>query len=167
MFFACTTILVSPAPLASSKAHEAGACASEFSLRVQHDARSDERLRFRIRGKRRQGQRLFIPPESFGRMTPDHPEKMQSPSDVGRFGWTTALNEPGQGTAMALEIVTHAIQPFGLCVSDQPFGGERGFAGAVARQPLQCVVTLACRCELERRIRPDGFEHLVQRARRH
>ena len=100
-------------------------------------------------------------------MPPDQPEVHQPPRDVGRFGGTAALDEPRQRAAVALEIVTHAIQPFGLRGSDQPLRGEGGFGGAIARQPLQGVVALARRGELERRVRPHGFEHLVQRTSRH
>ena len=117
--------------------------------------------------KGRQVQNLFIPLKAFGRVPPDHPEVHQPPRDVGRFGGTAALDEPRQRAAIVLEIVTHAIQPFGLRRTDQPLRGEGGFAGAIARQPRQCVVALARRGELERRVRAHGFEHLVQRASRH
>ena len=76
-------------------------------------------------------------------MPADQPIEHQPPRDVGRFGGTAALDEPCQGAAVALEIVTHAIQPFGLRRSDQPLRGEDGFARAIARQSLQGVVALA------------------------
>ena len=86
-FSACATISMSPAPWASARARvSAVACAPEFSLRVPHRSRSDERSRFGSRRKRRQVQDLFIPPEPFGRMPADQPEEHQPPRDVGRFG---------------------------------------------------------------------------------
>ena len=124
-------------------AREPGACALEVSLRVPHHGRSDQRSRLGNGRKRRQVQNLFIPLKAFGRVPPDHPEVHQPPRDVGRFGGTTALDEPRQRAAVALEIITHAIQPFGLRGTDQPLRGEGGFVGAVARQPLQGVVALA------------------------
>ena len=76
-------------------------------------------------GKRRQVQNLFIPLKAFGRVPADHPEVLQPPRDVGRFGWPAALDEPRQRAAVALEIVAHAIQPFGLRRAEQPLRGER------------------------------------------
>ena len=99
----------------------------------------------------------FIPPETFGRMPPNQPEELQPPRDVGRFSGTSALDEPRQGTAVALEIVAHAIQPFGLRRADQLLRREGGFAGAIARQSLQCIVALARRSELESRERAARF----------
>ena len=60
-------------------------------------------------------------------MPPNQPKVHQPPRDVGRFGGTAALDEPRQRAAVILEIVTHAIQPFGLRRSDQPLRREGGF----------------------------------------
>ena len=109
-------------------AGEPGARAPEFSLRVPHHRRAEQRSRLGSGRKGRQVQNLFIPLEAFGRVPPDQPEVHQPPRDVGRFGGTAALDEPRQRAAVALEIVTHAIQPFDLRRSDQPLRGEGGFA---------------------------------------
>ncbi len=118
-------------------------------------------------GRRRQIQNLLAPLEAFGGVPPNQPEVLQTPDDVGRFGGTSALDEPPQRAAVVLEIVAHAVQPFGLRKSDQPLGGTSSVTGAIARQRLQGVVALAGRRELECRVRPHGFEHLVQWTSRH
>ena len=53
---------------------------------------------------------------------PNQPEVLQTPDDVGRFGDPAALDEPSHRAAVILEIVAHAVQPFGLRKSDQPLG---------------------------------------------
>ena len=73
-----------------------------------------------------------IPPEAFGRIPPNQPEELQAPRDVGRFGGTAALDEPPQGAAIILEIVTHAIQPFGLRKSTNPAARSKSCRGAAA-----------------------------------
>jgi hypothetical protein len=55
----------------------------------------------------------------------------------------------------------HAIQPFDLCRSNQPLRGEGACSSAIAHQPLHGVVALTRLGELEGRICPHGFEHLV------
>ena len=100
-------------------------------------------------------------------MPPDQPEVLQAPRDVGGFAGTAAFDEPRQGGAVALEIVTHAIQPFDLGRPHQPLRGAGGFADAIACQPLQRVVPLTRRGELESRVGSYGFEHLVERTSGH
>ena len=95
-------------------------------------------------------------------MATDHPEPHQVPRYLGRFSCTAAFDEPRQCAAIVLEIVTHAIQPFGLSGSDQPVGGEGRFSDAIASEPFECVVALARRGELEAGVRPHGFEHLEE-----
>jgi hypothetical protein len=68
---------------------------------------------------------------------------------------------PGQRGAVALEIVTHAIQPFALITADQPFRNQRRLRSAIAHEPLHGVVALARRGEFEKGIRAHGFEHAV------
>jgi hypothetical protein len=87
--------------------------------------------------------RLIVPPETFDGMATDHPEPHQVPRYLGRFSCTAAFDEPRQCAAIVLEIVTHAIQPFGLSGSNQPVGGEGRFSDAIASEPFECVVTLA------------------------
>ena len=99
-------------------------------------------------------------------MPADGPEEEQAPGDVAGFGRAVAIDEPRQRGAIALEILTHAIQPFDLRRSDQAVRRQGGFGHAIARQPLQGVVAFTRGGELERRVRPHGFEHLVQRASR-
>ena len=110
---------------------------------------------------------MFVPPKAFRRIPPDQPKPHQAPRDMGRFGWTAARNEPRQCAAIVLEIVMHAIQPSDLRWTNQPVRDERGFTGAVTHQSLHGSVLLTGRGELEGRIGPHGFEHLVQRARGH
>jgi hypothetical protein len=148
-------------------ARERGACAPEFSQRVPHHGRANQRSRLRNGRNGWQLQNLFIPLKAFGGVPPDHPKVHQPPCDVGRFGWPALLDEPRQGATVAVEIVTHAIQPFGLRRTEQPLRSEGGFAGAVARQSCQCIVALAGLDELESRVSAHGFEHLEQRTSRH
>jgi hypothetical protein len=97
----------------------------------------------------------------------NHPKKHQTTRDVGRLGGTAALDEPRQGAAVALEIFTHAVQPFDLRRSDQPLRGESGFTRAIAHQPLHRVVAGTRSGELASCERPHCVEHVVQRTRRH
>ena len=70
--------------------------------------------------------------------------------------------------AVALEIVVHALQPFDLRRSDQPFGRQDGFATrSSARAPPAHRRARPPRRAAERRVRAHRFEHLVQRTRRH
>ena len=127
---ACTTIVRVAGGVGEHQgAGELGACALQFPLRVPHCRRSEQRSRLGSRRKRRQAQNPLIPPEALGGVAPDHPEPQQPPRDVGRFAGTAALDEPRQRGAIALEILAHAIQPFDLGWSGQPFRGERCFAG--------------------------------------
>ena len=81
---------------------------------------------------------------------------------------TAVFDEPRQRGAIALEIVAHAIQPFDLRRARPALpSASEASTRAIARQPFQRVVALAGRGELESRVRPHGFEHLVQRTRRH
>src|SRR4029079_2411807 len=114
--------------------------APKFSLRVPHPSCSEQRSRLRSSRKRRQTQNLFVPLKAFGRMSPDQLKVLEPPRDVGRFGRTTALDEPCQRPTIVLEIVAHAIQPFDLRCSDKPLGGARGFTRAIARQGFQRLV---------------------------
>ena len=98
-------------------AREPCAGAAKLSLPEPHQRRSHQRLGLSGRGKRRQVQRLFIPLQAFG-LSPDHPEPHQSPRNLGRLGRTAAFDEPRQDAAVALEILTHAIQPFDLRRAD-------------------------------------------------
>ena len=109
-------------------ARERGACVPEFSLRVPHRAVPRSALdsaaggrdgRFRICSYH------WMPSAACPRITQ---KKNKPPRDVGCFGGAAALDEPRQGAAVALEIVTHAIQPFDLRRSDQPLRSEGGFA---------------------------------------
>ena len=132
----------------------------EFSLRESHRCRSEQRSRF---DNRRQGgpvQDLVIPADALRRMPPDAPEEEQAPRDVGCFGRAIAIEEPSQCAAVALEIVTHAIQPCPLLRADQSLCRQGRFHGAIAHQPLHGVIALACRGEFQRCVCPHGFEHL-------
>ena len=155
------SLLVSGAGGQRPSASEHRACAREFPSRVAHQARRGERSQLGDGRDGWQGQNLLVPPETFARMPSDQPKQHQRPRNVGRFSRTALLDEPRQRAAVILEIVTHAIQPFTLRWPDQPLRGEGGFAGAIVRQALQCVVALARRGELERRKCPHGLEHLV------
>ena len=163
-FSARATITMSPVSWASARARMTAVRASPSSPCVYRIApRAEERSRFDSRRKGGPFQDLVIPPDPLGRMPADAPEEEQTPRDVGCFGGAVAIDEPGQCAAVALEIVTHAIQPLALRRADQPLRGQGGFRGAIAHQPLHGVVALARRGELERRVRTYGFEHLVQR----
>ena len=72
-----------------------------------------------------------------------------------------------QRAAVALEIVSHAIEPFRLLRPDKPAPGKGRFTGAVAHHTGERFVPLARGRELERRERSNGFEHLVERTARH
>ena len=67
--------------------------------------------------------------------------------------------QPRQHDAIALEIVTHAVEPFDLRGAHRPFHRTCGFTRAVARQSLERVFALAGCRELESRVRPHGFQH--------
>ena len=101
-------------------------------------------------------------------MSADHPEPDQPPRDVDRLGRTATLDEPRQGTAVALEIFAHAVQPFDLRGSDQPRRGERGFLGWDTRTSPSRASSRSPEAASSRAARrTDGFEHLVQRTRRY
>ena len=61
-------------------------------------------------------------------MATNVPEKPQPQRDVDRFGGTVVIDEPRQGTAVALKNFPHAIEPFNLRGSDQPLSGQGGFS---------------------------------------
>ncbi len=100
-------------------------------------------------------------------MPADEPEEHQGPRDVACFRRAVVVDQPCHGAAVALQIFAHAIQPCDLFGSDQPFRGERGFDGAIVRQPLHGVVAFARGNELDGGVRPNGFQHLIQGTRRH
>ena len=52
-------------------------------------------------------------------MATNNPEEQQPQCDVNRFGGTVVVDDPRQGTAVAFEIFTHAIQPLNLRWSNQ------------------------------------------------
>ena len=98
-------------------------------------------------------------------MSSHQPEGHQPRPDLGCLGWAGMVDQPCERATVALEIVTHAIQPFDLRRSDQPVQRQGCFTHAIAHQPLDGVVALTGGGELERGVRPHGFEHLVQRTR--
>ena len=98
--------------------------------------------------------------EALGRVPANQPKEHQMPCNVGRFGGSVVFDEPRQHDAVALEIVTHAIEPFHLRGAHHAFHRTCGFTRAVARQPLHRVVALIGR-KLEGRIRPHCFQHPV------
>src|SRR5215813_4014828 len=100
-------------------------------------------------------------------MAANVPEEPQTYRNVSRFSETVMFDEPRQGAAVALEIVTHAIQPFNLRGADQRLSGLARFSGAKAHQALQGVVDFVCSGELEGRVRTYRFQHVVQRTSRH
>jgi len=78
-----------------------------------------------------------------------------------RFGGAQVIDELSQRDVVVLEIITHAVQPFGLRMSYQSLRGKGGFTGAVTCQRLQRLVALARLGQLDGRVRAHGFEHLI------
>ena len=79
-----------------------------------------------------------------------------------------AIDEPRQGGAVALEIVTHAIQPFALRRADQPLRGERRLrrcnsATSPSMASSRSPAAVSSRAAYARTV----SSMLVQRTRRH
>ena len=100
-------------------------------------------------------------------MPANHPKPQQRPRDIRRCGGPPALDQRRESGPIAFEILARAIQPLDLRRSDQTLRGERGLVRGIAHEPLEGIVALARRRELERRVRPHGLEHVVRRTRLH
>ena len=147
-------------------ARERGGGAIEVSLGVPHQRRADDRPRLGRRWKRRHVQRPFVPVQAFGQVAAHQPERHRAPHDV-RCLRTAALEKPGQRRAIGFEVVANTSQPLGLPGSDERLGCERRFMRAIPHEPFDGIFALAGRGERLGGVRPHGFEHLIQRTRRH
>src|SRR5262245_14210896 len=126
---------------------QGGARLPDVSQAVPHRTRSKKRFRFDD-PRRRQVQDLLAPPQALGCMATNVPEEPQAHRNVSRFSETIMFDEPRQGTAVALEVVTHAIQPFNLRGADQRLSRLGASSGPKAPQPPQGVVDFVCSGEL-------------------
>ena len=87
-------------------------------------------------------QNLFVPLKPLSRMPPDHPEVPQRQRNTRCFRRSAAFDQPRHRGAVVIKIVPHSIEPLALRGSDQPVGRESSLARAIARQPVQRLVTL-------------------------
>ena len=104
-------------------AREAFSRVSQLPLRVPHDGRSDERLGFDRRPNSGYLRHLLEPLQRFRATSLNQPEEQEMPRNRRGFGCPLTLDQPSQNGAIALQIVSDAVQPFGLRWPDQSRSG--------------------------------------------
>ena len=128
---------------------ECGTGTCDLSKRVAHRADAEPRHRLGGRPQRAGRERSLVPVQPLPGMSANHPEEKQVERDLGGFHHAAAFDQPAERGPIVLEIVSHPVQPFGLCVAHQPFRGCACLPRAVAREPRQGALALAVSGRLE------------------